>query len=82
MGVSDDDVETLFGPLRIRVAASDEAGAVLRLRDELAAWMVQRRIDGWQPGEMPLSWVEHSIARGWVHTVWKHGSLVGSVTVA
>ena len=82
MGVSDDVFETAFGLLPIRVAVGDEARAVLRLRDELAAWMVQRRIDLWQPGEMPLAWVEQSIAHRWVHTVWKQDQLVGSVTVA
>jgi protein-tyrosine phosphatase len=82
MAVSEDAVETAVGCLPIRVAAGHEARAVLRLRDELAAWMVRRRIDLWQPGEMPLAWVEHSIAQGWVHTVWKQGELVGSVTVA
>src|SRR6266511_3455615 len=82
MGVSDDVVETAFGLLPIRVAVGDEAAAVLQLRDELAAWMVQRRIDLWQPGEMPLAWVEQSIAHGWVHTMWKQDHLVGSVTVA
>jgi ribosomal protein S18 acetylase RimI-like enzyme len=75
-------VETAFGLLPIRVAVGDEAAAVLRLRDELAVWMVRRGIDLWQPGEMPLAWVEHSIAQGWVHTVWKQGELVGSLTVA
>jgi ribosomal protein S18 acetylase RimI-like enzyme len=44
--------------------------------------MVQRGIELWQPGEIPLSWIEQSIAHGWVHTVWKQGLLVGSVTVA
>jgi hypothetical protein len=44
--------------------------------------MVQRQIDLWQRGEMPLGWVEQSIAYGWVHTVWKQDQLVGSVTVA
>jgi GNAT superfamily N-acetyltransferase len=82
VGVSDDVVETAFGLLPIRVAVNDEARAVLRLRDELAAWMVQRQIDLWQRGEMPLGWVEQSIAYGWVHTVWKQDQLVGSVTVA
>jgi ribosomal protein S18 acetylase RimI-like enzyme len=82
IGLVSDVVETAVGSLSIRVAAGDDARAVLRLRDDLAAWMVQRRIDLWQPGEMPLTWVEHSIAQGWVHTVWKQGELVGSVTVA
>jgi ribosomal protein S18 acetylase RimI-like enzyme len=82
IGLVSDVVETAVGSLSIRVAAGDDARAVLRLRDDLAAWMVQRRIDLWQPGEMPLTWVEHSIAQGWFHTVWKQGELVGSVTVA
>jgi ribosomal protein S18 acetylase RimI-like enzyme len=43
--------------------------------------MVQRRIDLWQPGEMPLAWVEQSIANGWVHTVWNQRELLGSVTI-
>jgi ribosomal protein S18 acetylase RimI-like enzyme len=36
----------------------------------------------WQPGEMPLAWVEHRIAQGWVYTAWRQGNLVGSVTFA
>jgi hypothetical protein len=44
MGVSNDSIETAVGRVLFRVAAVEEAWAVLRLRDELAAWMVQRRI--------------------------------------
>jgi protein-tyrosine phosphatase len=81
MGVSDSVLETVCGPLSISVATADQGQAVLRLRDELATWVVQRGIDQWHPGEMPLAWLELCIAHGWVHTAWAQQELVASVTV-
>src|SRR5260370_3071426 len=82
MHVGDDTFNISSRRFRVSVASGDQAPAVMRLRDELAAWMVEREFDQWNPGEMPLSWLESCIAYGWVYTVWEEEFLVASVTVA
>jgi ribosomal protein S18 acetylase RimI-like enzyme len=81
MGVNDGVLETTCGSFPIDLATRDQALRVLHLRDELAAWMVARGVDQWQPGEMPLSWLELCIASGWVYSVRSEELLVAAVTI-
>jgi protein-tyrosine phosphatase len=75
-------LESARGSFPIDLATRDQAPMLVSLRDELAAWMVTREIDQWQPGEMSLSWLEVCIANGWVYSVGSEGLLVASVTIA
>ncbi len=47
----------------------DQAPAVRALRNELARWMLHSGIRQWNPGEMPLEWIETCISWGAVHVV-------------
>lgn len=64
----------------VRVSPHD-AVAILELRDALASWMVERGIDQWRPGDMPLSWIELCAAQGWVFAALRDANRVGSVTL-
>jgi len=47
----------------------------------LASWMVERGIDQWRPGDMPLPWIEVCAAQGWVFAALRDDILVGSLTL-
>lgn len=81
MGAAEDLLETAVGELEVTLAQAHDAGDVRRLRDGLAAWMVEQGIEQWRPGEMPLEWIEACVAQGWVHVVRAEETLVASVTV-
>jgi GNAT superfamily N-acetyltransferase len=54
---------------------------LVRLRDELARWLVSRGIEQWHPGELPKDWIAHEAKHEWVHIVRESGRLVATVTV-
>lgn len=81
MGAPGEFVETSLGELRVTRARSEDARDVLRLRDELARWMVERGIDQWRPGELPSKWIETFVAEGWVYLLRFEKTLAASVTV-
>lgn len=81
LGRMGESVATPWGDLRVVTVRPDQAQAVLRLRDDLASWMVERGIDQWRPGEMPLDWIEECTRNGWAYGVWREGRLVASVTL-
>ena len=54
----DNGVATEQGDVVVVQASPGDAVAILRLRDALASWMVERGIDQWRPGDMPLPWIE------------------------
>jgi GNAT superfamily N-acetyltransferase len=74
-------VTTEQGDVVVVRASPYDAVAILRLRDALASWMVDRGIDQWRPGEMPLPWIEVCAAQGWVVTAPRDDNLVGSLTL-
>ncbi len=74
-------LETVLGDLVVVRAAADQVRAVLGLRDDLARWMLERGIEQWRPGELPLEWIEECTSRGWVYLVPGGEKLVGSVTI-
>jgi GNAT superfamily N-acetyltransferase len=43
--------------------------------------MVERGIDQWRPGEMPLAWIEECAAQGWIFLARRDSELIGSVTL-
>ena len=79
--VGDDRLTTQLGEVSVIAASRDDAVAILRLRDTAASWMVERGIDQWRPGEMPLAWIENCAAQGWVFLALRDGNLLGSVTL-
>lgn len=81
MGAPEDPLQTSLGELQVVLAQPGDAGDVVRLRDDVAAWMVERRIEQWRPGEIPLEWIEACLGHGWVHVVRVDDTLVASVTV-
>lgn len=81
MGAPEELVETSLGELRVTRALLEEAGDVLRLREDLAQWMVERGIEQWRPGELPPERIETSIAEGRVYVGRFHEAVVASVTV-
>ncbi len=76
-----DPLTTPWGELAVVPASRDDALAILQLRDDLAAWMCEHRIDQWHPGEMPLAWIEECISQGWIYTVSRDSKVMASVTL-
>ena len=70
-----------LGDLVVTRATVDQASLVLALRDDLARWMLERGIEQWRPGDLPLEWVGHCVTEGWVYLVSDGEELVGSVTI-
>ena len=62
-------IDTSIGALRITPATLDQAPALRELRNDLARWMLRHGIGQWNPGEMPLEWIETCISWGAVHVV-------------
>lgn len=64
-----------------RPARVGEAARLVALRDDLAAWMLHRGIQQWQPGEVSVSWMGACIDRREVFVVEDAGVVIGSVRV-
>ena len=77
----DNGVTTEQGDIAVVQVSPSDAVAILRLRDALASWMVERGIDQWRPGDMPLPWIEVCAAQGWVFAALLGDILVGSLTL-
>jgi len=77
----DNGVTTEQGDVAVVQVSPSDAVAILRLRDALASWMVDRGIDQWRPGDMPLLWIEVCAAQGWVFAALRGDILVGSLTL-
>lgn len=67
--------------MQILTADISDVGDLVALRDDLARWILSRGIEQWKPGELPKTWVEHQVERGWVHIVRENQRLVATVTV-
>ena len=74
-------MDTPLGQLAVAPAAPADTGAILRLRDGLATWMLERGIEQWRPGEMPAKWIDQCIAHGWVFVARDGDRIVGSVAL-
>jgi GNAT superfamily N-acetyltransferase len=81
MRVDKDALKSPLGDLAVMPATVDQSKSVLELRDDLARWMLERGIEQWRPGELPLEWIQWCIAQGWVHVALRGDTLVGSVTI-
>jgi ribosomal protein S18 acetylase RimI-like enzyme len=81
MRVDGADLEIDLDHLGVVRATVDQAGAVLGLRDELARWMLERGIEQWRPGDLPLAWIRECISQGWVYVLARDEELIGSVTI-
>ena len=79
--VGDDRLTTQLGDVSVVAASRDDAVAILRLRDALANWMLERGIDQWRPGEMSLAWIEECAGQGWVFVARRDANLIASVTL-
>jgi protein-tyrosine phosphatase len=74
-------LETPLGEFAVNRARVDQAGSVLQLQDDLARWMLERGIEQWRPGELPIGWIDRLLRRGAVHVVSRDDEVIGSVTV-
>ncbi|MGH8986711.1 MAG: GNAT family N-acetyltransferase [Acidimicrobiia bacterium] len=79
--MNESSLETTLGELTVVHATVDQSGAVRELRDDLAIWMIERGIEQWRPGDLPLEWVQECVSQGWVYVVLRDDELIGSVTV-
>jgi ribosomal protein S18 acetylase RimI-like enzyme len=79
--VDKDTLESPLGDLSVVPATLDQAASVLRLRDDLARWMLEHDIEQWRPGELPLGWIQECISHGWVYVMCRGDKLVSSVTI-
>jgi protein-tyrosine phosphatase len=79
--VDKDTLESPLGDLSVVPATLDQAASVLRLRDDLARWMLEHDIQQWRPGELPLEWIEACVSEGWVYVVLHGERVIASVTI-
>jgi GNAT superfamily N-acetyltransferase len=68
------------GEVEFVVAAPDQAGDVLRVLDEAAAWLRARGIEQW-PARFEFSWVRGSLMRGETWLVEVDGLVSATVTL-
>jgi ribosomal protein S18 acetylase RimI-like enzyme len=43
--------------------------------------MMERGIEQWRPGELPMEWIQTCVAEGWVYVVPRAKELIASVTI-
>jgi GNAT superfamily N-acetyltransferase len=43
--------------------------------------MMERGIQQWRPGDLPLSWIETCASAGWIYVAHHEQRMVGSVTI-
>ena len=65
----------------IRPARPDEPDVVLALLNSAAAWLVERGIDGWRPGQFRVERIAVSIARRETHLMLMGEHAVATVTL-
>jgi ribosomal protein S18 acetylase RimI-like enzyme len=63
------------------MATPADAAAVLRLRDEVAGWLLARGIDQWHPGELTVAGLAAHAAAGKLHVIRAGGRVVAAVVV-
>jgi hypothetical protein len=56
VAVEQTGVVTDMGEFTVVEATDSDTDSLLRMRDDVAQWLVDRGIDQWQPGEIPCSW--------------------------
>jgi GNAT superfamily N-acetyltransferase len=67
-------------PVRFLVAAPGQAGEVLAVLDEAAAWLQERGVEQW-PSRFEPSWVEGAVSRGETWLVLAGATVSGTVTL-
>jgi ribosomal protein S18 acetylase RimI-like enzyme len=65
----------------IRPAQPDEAEVVLSVLNSAAAWLVERGIDGWRPGQFRVERIAASIARHEAQLMFTDDRAVATVTL-
>jgi GNAT superfamily N-acetyltransferase len=68
-------------PDRIRPAQPEEAEVVVAVLNSAAAWLVERGLDAWRPGQFRVERIAASIARGETHLMFTHDRAVATVTL-
>jgi len=63
----------------IERATPEDADQFVAVHEEAARWLWDRGIHQWQPGELPRSWVDRTIARGESYIVRRDGKTIGTV---
>jgi GNAT superfamily N-acetyltransferase len=72
---------TSIGECDVVVAMPGEGPVVLEVRDRLARYLLDHGVQQWNPGELPVDWIEDWIAIGSVYFVRRRSRLIGSVTI-
>ncbi|WP_456284332.1 GNAT family N-acetyltransferase [Microbacterium sp. JZ101] len=65
----------------LRPAQTDDAPAILALRDALARWHLSRGIRQWTPGQVPLTEIQAQIAAGQWHVLDDRDEIEATVRV-
>jgi 8-oxo-dGTP diphosphatase len=63
------------------LAEPGDIDAVLHLRDEAAAWMVDRGLNQWAPGDFPREFVQVRVDSGQVFVMRRRGRALATVTI-
>ena len=63
-------------------AGTGDVRELVRLRDDLAEWMLRRNIRQWSPGDWPATWIAADIQRGEVFVVKERDVIIAAVTIA
>lgn len=68
---------TRYPMLTYRKATTDDAGNIIAILDEVAAWLMTRGIVQWYPGDF-VDNVHDGIAKGEIHLALQDGAIVGT----
>lgn len=74
-------IQTRLGSCTVSRATLGAVAHVVRLRDDAAAWLIDRGIVQWRPGELPVTWVEQLVRQHGVWLLRHNDTLIGTVTV-
>jgi ribosomal protein S18 acetylase RimI-like enzyme len=69
------------GGLDVRPARPDETGLVLVLLNEAAAWLLERGIQQWVPGQWRPERIAASVVRGETYLMWADRAAVATVSL-
>jgi protein-tyrosine phosphatase len=65
----------------VRPAVVADAAAVLALLNDAAAWLLERGIDQWQPGQWRAESIAGAIARGETYLMYAQGRAIATISL-
>lgn len=69
------------GRMQVRPARPEENGLVLALLNDAAAWLIERGIEQWQPGQWRSERIAASISREETYLMWSDRAAVATVSL-